>query len=85
MLYVTGTSRTYYLPIQTISRPPQSRETIPLKRCHLFLILYKFIYYSTGLQHQLSFHWHNSYLTTQQSKYILYIFFISMQNECLNL
>jgi hypothetical protein len=29
--HVTGISRTYYLPIQNISRPPQSRETIPLK------------------------------------------------------
>jgi hypothetical protein len=29
--HVAGISRTYYLPIQTISRPLQSRETIPLK------------------------------------------------------
>jgi hypothetical protein len=28
--HFAGISRTYYLPIQTISRPPQSRETIPL-------------------------------------------------------
>jgi hypothetical protein len=28
---VAGISRTYYLPIQTINRPPQSRENIPLK------------------------------------------------------
>jgi hypothetical protein len=30
--HVAGISRTYYLPIQTINRPPQSRETIPLNR-----------------------------------------------------
>jgi hypothetical protein len=29
--HVPGVSRTYYLSIETISRPPQSRETIPLK------------------------------------------------------
>jgi hypothetical protein len=29
---VVGISRTYYLSKETISRPPQSRETIPLNR-----------------------------------------------------
>jgi hypothetical protein len=34
--HVAGVARTYYLSIETISRPPQSRETIPLKiRFHL--------------------------------------------------
>jgi hypothetical protein len=28
---VAGISRTFYLSIETIRRPPQSRETIPLK------------------------------------------------------
>jgi hypothetical protein len=30
--HVAGVSRTYNLSIETISRPPQSRETIPLKK-----------------------------------------------------
>jgi hypothetical protein len=29
--HVAGVSRTFYLSTETISRPPQSRETIPLK------------------------------------------------------
>jgi hypothetical protein len=29
--HVAGVSRTYYLSIETISRPPQSRDTIHLK------------------------------------------------------
>jgi hypothetical protein len=28
--YVAGISRTFYLSIETINRPPQFRETIPL-------------------------------------------------------
>jgi hypothetical protein len=30
--HVTGVSRTYNLSIETISRSPQSRETIPLRK-----------------------------------------------------
>jgi hypothetical protein len=30
--HAAGISRTFYLSTETISRPPQSRETIPLKQ-----------------------------------------------------
>jgi hypothetical protein len=44
--HVAGISRTFHLSIETLSRPPQSRETIPLKwlkrNCHEIFDLWFF-------------------------------------------
>jgi hypothetical protein len=42
--HVAGISRTFYLSTETISRPPQSRETIPLTTNIAFAICSKCMY-----------------------------------------